>query len=82
VIPDEEDVQIFLGPGQFRTSFYVAQDNLEPIANRDDAQLSHRHISFFFQGYDREQGRYKAGPRLKFCFPSPNDEKAIASLSK
>ena len=31
VIPDEDDVQAFLGEGVFRASYYVAQENLEPV---------------------------------------------------
>jgi hemimethylated DNA binding protein len=38
VVPDEEDVQAFLGPGRFRKHFYVAQENLEPVsATRPEA---------------------------------------------
>ena len=33
VIPDEDDVQAFLGEGVFRASYYVAQENLEPVTS-------------------------------------------------
>ena len=30
-IADEDDVQNFLGEGQFRPTYYVAQENLTPV---------------------------------------------------
>lgn len=31
ILPDEQDVETFLGPGSFRSSFYVAEENLQLV---------------------------------------------------
>ena len=76
VVPDEGDVEQFLGNKMWRASYYCAQENLEPVTKREtDAGRApvpqHRHLPLFFAGFDVANYSFKVPHKLRFCFPRP-----------
>ena len=56
------------GDGQFRSSYYVAQENLEPVLTPENRLLQHPHISYFFPSFNEKGGYFNAATKLRYCF--------------
>lgn len=83
VVPDEGDVERFLGSSSFRASYYCAQENLEPLkpSQGGDSLIRHRHIPLYFQGYDVDTNAFRVPHKLRFCFPPADEATAVSATS-
>ena len=81
IVPDEGDVERFLGSSSFRASYYCAQENLEPLeaASGGDSIIRHRHIPLYFQGFDVGTNCFRVPHKLRFCFPPVDEVTAVSS---
>ena len=57
-----------LGEGQFRSSYRVAQENLELVTARPDLLVSHPNLPVIFNHLDFTTGRYRSPHMLKYLF--------------
>lgn len=71
IIPDERDVEEFLGEDKFRASYIVAQENIELVTERPDFLVNHRHLGSLFRGFDFAAGTYRVPAKLQYCFAGP-----------
>jgi hemimethylated DNA binding protein len=80
VVPDEADVERYIGANTFRSSYYCAQENLDAVGAQtrggDDVLIRHRHVSLYFNGFDTTLGKYRVPPKLRFCFPHEFEEES------
>eukprot|EP00602_Paraphysomonas_sp_CaronLab_P009394 CAMPEP_0185037784 /NCGR_PEP_ID=MMETSP1103-20130426/32644_1 /TAXON_ID=36769 /ORGANISM="Paraphysomonas bandaiensis, Strain Caron Lab Isolate" /LENGTH=592 /DNA_ID=CAMNT_0027575915 /DNA_START=479 /DNA_END=2257 /DNA_ORIENTATION=- len=70
VLPDVGDVAEFLGDGNERESFYVAQENLAPLDPKESCSINNKMLWTYFKRLDVDSGTYVCREKLQFCFPT------------
>ncbi|KAL1505105.1 hypothetical protein AB1Y20_008864 [Prymnesium parvum] len=78
MVPDQNDcISLLGGPRGVR---YVAQENLVPIDDPEEARLEHELLHHVFEGFDASTGSYLPVQQLAFWYPSDRTANA-AGLS-
>ena len=72
-------VYIILGPDSFRSSYFVAQENIIPITSKDNSSyiIKHRNLNNYFLGYDPSTKSYRISHLLRYCFPYNSTHSSI-----